>query len=61
VVLDVARGVAELLELRQRGDRGGAARDEARAAAGEGLLQPRILEGAAGIFLESGRGGDVHG
>lgn len=54
VVLDVAGGVAELLELGKCRDRGGAARDEARAAAGERLLEARVLEGAVGILLESG-------
>ena len=60
VVLDVARGVAQLLELRQRGDRGGAAGDEAGAAACQRLLQPGIGDGAMGVLLEGRRGGDVH-
>ena len=60
VVLDVARDVAELLEFRQCGDGGGAAGDEAGAAARERLLQAGIVEGAVGVLLEGGRGGDVH-
>ncbi len=54
VVLDVARDVAELLELRQRGDGGGAARDEARPAAGERLLQPGIREARWAFSLNAG-------
>ena len=61
VVLDVARDVAQPLELRQRGDRGGPARDEAGAAARQRPLQPGIGERAVGVLLEGGGGGDVHG
>ena len=58
VVLDVARDVAELLELRQIFHRRGAPGDETGPGAGERLLQPGIVQGAAGVALEV-RG--VHG
>jgi hypothetical protein len=54
VVLDVARDVAELLELRQRGDGGGAACDEAGAGTGERPLQPHVGQRAMGVLLEGG-------
>ena len=60
VVLDVACDVAKLLELRQRGDGGGAARDEAGAAARQCPLQPHVGQRAMGVLLEGGGGGDVH-
>ncbi len=60
VVLDVARDVTELLELRQRGNGSGAAGDEAGAAAGKRLLQPSVVKRAVRVFLEGGGGGDVH-
>ena len=41
VVLDVARGVAQRLELRQRRHRAGAPRHELRARVGQRLLQAR--------------------
>ena len=54
MVLDVAADVAQLLELRQGGDRGGAAGDEAAAAARQRLLQPGIGQRLGGVFLEGG-------
>ena len=61
VVFDVARGVAQRLELRQSLHRRRPARHEARPRARERLLQPGIGQGTVSVFLESGRGGDMHG
>ena len=61
VVLDVAGGVPQLLELRQSRHRRGATRDEAGTAAGERLLQAAIAQSAMGVFLERVGGGGQHG
>ena len=58
VVLDVARRVAQRLELRQRGGGGGALVDEAALDLGERRLQRRVGKRPGGVLLEPGRGGD---
>ena len=60
VVLDVARGVAQLFEFRQGGDGAGTAFDERGLADAEGLLQTAVGQRPGGVTLES-RAGDVHG
>ena len=54
VVLDVARRVPQLLELRQIGHRGSATGDEARATAGQRTLQTGVAQSAMSVFLERG-------
>ena len=60
VVLDVARGVAQRLELRQRRHRAAAPRHELRPRVGQRLLQRDVGDGARGVALEVGAGGNVH-
>src|SRR5262249_58180939 len=57
VVLDVARGVAQRLELRQPGGGRGPALDEVLLHMRERPLQLRVGKGAVGVVLEP-RGGD---
>ena len=61
MVLDIARGVPQLLELRQCGHRRGPPGDEAGTAARQGLLQAGVAQRRMGVLLESGGGRDVHG
>ena len=57
VVLDVARAVAQRLELGQPGRRRGAPLDEVDAHVAERLLQLRVAQGRVGILFELRRGG----
>ncbi len=61
VVLDVAADVAQRLEFRQGGDRGGAALQEGTLGGAQRLLQPGIRQGAGGILLEGGGVDVLHG
>ena len=54
VVLDVARRVAQRLELRQRGGGRGALVDEAALDLGERRLQRRVGKRPGGVLLEPG-------